>query len=93
METGAISKKIQRGRHTTRHSELFHLEGSTYVMDTPGFTSLYIDHVEAQQILKIVSRNLNLMKDSAVLTDAFTSMSRTAREGGLKGRKDQPQPL
>ncbi len=50
METGAISKKIQRGRHTTRHSELFHLEGSTYVMDTPGFTSLYIDHVEAQDL-------------------------------------------
>ena len=50
METGTISKKIQRGRHTTRHSELFHLEGATYVMDTPGFTSLYINHMEADQL-------------------------------------------
>ena len=47
METGDISQKIQRGRHTTRHSELFNLEGRTYVMDTPGFTSLYINDIEA----------------------------------------------
>lgn len=42
METGSISRKIERGRHTTRHSELFHVEGSTYIMDTPGFSSLYV---------------------------------------------------
>lgn len=47
MATGDISQKIQRGRHTTRHSELFHLEGKTYIMDTPGFTSLYINEIEA----------------------------------------------
>ena len=40
VETGEISEKINRGKHTTRHSEIFHIEGSTYVMDTPGFTSL-----------------------------------------------------
>ena len=50
METGDISHKIQRGRHTTRHSELFHLEGQTYVMDTPGFTSLYINEIEAGEL-------------------------------------------
>ncbi len=45
METGEISAKIERGKHTTRHSELFALEGEkepTYLMDTPGFSSLDI---------------------------------------------------
>ena len=47
METGAISEKIQRGRHTTRHSELFYLEEDTFLMDTTGFTSLNITGIEA----------------------------------------------
>lgn len=42
METGAVSEKIKRGRHTTRHSELFHLGEGTYLFDTPGFSSLYL---------------------------------------------------
>lgn len=45
METGGISRKIERGKHTTRHSELFSLGPDTYVMDTPGFSSLYINEV------------------------------------------------
>lgn len=39
-KTGAISEKINRGKHTTRHTEIFNLDENTYVMDTPGFTSL-----------------------------------------------------
>lgn len=39
-ETGAVSEKIGRGRHTTRHSELFYVEEGTYLMDTPGFSSM-----------------------------------------------------
>lgn len=50
METGAVSEKIQRGRHTTRHSEIFYLGHRTYLMDTPGFTSLYVQDVEANQL-------------------------------------------
>lgn len=42
METGEISQKIERGKHTTRHSELFALERETYLMDTPGFSSLQL---------------------------------------------------
>ena len=38
-ETGSVSDKTQRGRHTTRHVELFDLPGDTGVFDTPGFTS------------------------------------------------------
>lgn len=48
METGTLSRKIARGRHTTRHSELFCVEENTFLMDTPGFTSLdiFADSVE-----------------------------------------------
>lgn len=46
METGTISEKIQRGKHTTRHSELFDIGTNTYMMDTPGFSSMYIEDME-----------------------------------------------
>ncbi len=42
LATGEISK-LTRGRHTTRHSELFQIAPETYVADTPGFSSLEID--------------------------------------------------
>lgn len=50
MEIGAISEKIKRGKHTTRHSELFYLKEETYVMDTPGFTSLGLPEMEKEEI-------------------------------------------
>ncbi len=50
METGSISEKIKRGKHTTRHSELFHLEDRTYLMDTPGFTSLYVNELDKDEL-------------------------------------------
>lgn len=50
METGEISEKIKRGKHTTRHSELFSLGGNTYVMDTPGFTSLGLPDMEKEEL-------------------------------------------
>lgn len=46
-KTGEVSEKIKRGRHTTRHSELMMVDESTYIMDTPGFGSLYVDGIEA----------------------------------------------
>lgn len=50
MKVGPISDKIKRGKHTTRHSELFTLEESTYIMDTPGFSSLYIKDIDKEQL-------------------------------------------
>lgn len=50
MEIGEISTKIKRGKHTTRHSELFSLPEQTYVMDTPGFTSLTLPDIEKEQL-------------------------------------------
>lgn len=50
-ETGDISKKSDRGKHTTRHSELFYLGDDTYIMDTPGFTALeFIKDTEALEL-------------------------------------------
>ena len=46
----AISEKIRRGRHTTRHSELFFVEPETFVMDTPGFSSLGLFGLEKEQL-------------------------------------------
>ena len=50
METGSISRKIERGRHTTRHSELLVLGDNSYIMDTPGFSSLYISDVDRESL-------------------------------------------
>ena len=41
METGEISKKLKRGKHTTRHSQVIPVGHDTYLMDTPGFSSLF----------------------------------------------------
>lgn len=50
METGEISRKLGRGRHTTRHSQLIKLGEETYLMDTPGFTSFYIEDMEKEEL-------------------------------------------
>ena len=50
MKTGEISKKIERGRHTTRHAELIQLKGDGYIMDTPGFSSLYLPEMEKEEL-------------------------------------------
>lgn len=50
MDTGVVSEKIKRGKHTTRHSELFFVENGTYMMDTPGFSSMYIEDLEPNEL-------------------------------------------
>ena len=50
METGSISRKIERGKHTTRHSELIMLGDESYIMDTPGFSSLYAGNMEKEDL-------------------------------------------
>ena len=46
LKTGDVSDKIKRGKHTTRHAELFELEFGGMVADTPGFSSLTLDDIE-----------------------------------------------
>lgn len=50
METGQISAKIQRGKHTTRHTELIAAGDDTYILDTPGFSSLGLFDLEKEQL-------------------------------------------
>lgn len=50
METGAISEKIARGKHTTRHSELIAVSDNTYIMDTPGFSSLSLFDIKKEEL-------------------------------------------
>ncbi|MCM1124183.1 MAG: ribosome small subunit-dependent GTPase A [Ruminococcus flavefaciens] len=50
METGEISAKIERGRHTTRHSEIIALGEETFIVDTPGFTSLDISEITKEEL-------------------------------------------
>ncbi len=50
METGAVGEKIKRGRHTTRHSELIYLGEETFLMDTPGFSSLYLAESDKEEL-------------------------------------------
>lgn len=49
-ETGSISEKTKRGKHTTRHVEIFTLEDGTNVYDTPGFTSIDMPKLEALEV-------------------------------------------
>lgn len=50
MDTGDLSRKIERGKHTTRHSELLPIGEDTYLMDTPGFSSVYFYDMEAEEL-------------------------------------------
>lgn len=50
MDTGEISHKIERGKHTTRHSEIIPLDKDTYLFDTPGFSSIYFFEMEAEEL-------------------------------------------
>ena len=57
LETGTVSSKLNRGKHTTRHVEIFPGENHTFIFDTPGFSSYEVD-VEAED-LKYYFREFN----------------------------------
>ncbi len=67
MEIGAVSEKIERGRHTTRHSELIPVEDG-YILDTPGFSSLGVFDMEKE--------------DLAAFYPEFTEAEKSCRFGG-----------
>ena len=77
METGEISRKIERGKQTTRHTQLIHIENGSYIMDTPGFSSLFLPEIEKRS-WRVIIRNLRLMRPAAGFTAAAISANRTA---------------
>lgn len=52
METGEISNKIERGKHTTRHSQILIISEDTFIFDTPGFSSLSLFDMEKEDLCR-----------------------------------------
>lgn len=50
METGSISEKIERGRHTTRHTNFIHIKSGALIADTPGFSNVEPDEIEEDRL-------------------------------------------
>lgn len=50
LETGEISKALGRGKHTTRHSEAFEIFDNSYIIDTPGFSSLELGDIDKDDV-------------------------------------------
>ena len=50
LQTGEVSDKIKRGKHTTRHAELLKLECGGMVADTPGFSSLTLEDIDENEL-------------------------------------------
>lgn len=79
LATGEVSEKLGRGRHTTRHVELFRLKEGGYVADTPGFASLDLEKTEIvdKDALPLAYRDFLPYIDEC----KFTSCSHTGEKG------------
>ncbi len=87
-ETGEISQKIKRGKNTTRHSELIQVDKDTFIMDTPGFSSMdFMDLSEDQ--LMYMYREFNEYNDSCRFTGCVhmaepgCSVKKAVEEGNI----------
>lgn len=63
LKTGDLSKKIDRGTHTTRHAELIELDTGGRVADTPGFTSLDLNELQVDELKNCFPEFIKLSKD------------------------------
>lgn len=50
METADISARVDRGKHTTRHAELIEIQKGTYIVDTPGFSTVDLSFIEPEKL-------------------------------------------
>jgi len=86
METGDISEKLLRGKHTTRHSEIIPLGKDTFIMDTPGFSSFDLQSIRAENLAESYCE-FNLYSACKFLPCSHTHepgcMVKTAVEEGL----------
>ena len=62
LEVGEVSKKTARGRHTTRHVEIYPYGDDSFIIDTPGFSSLSLSFIENQQQLESLYEEFNKFK-------------------------------
>lgn len=75
LQTGQLSDKLGRGRHTTRHTQMYPV-GSGYIADTPGFATVECEHIDKHQLVQY-------FRDIAEHGDRcrFTGCSHTAEAG------------
>ena len=78
IQTAEISRKLGRGRHTTRHSELYKINGG-YVADTPGFSTVDIERYEMIELEKIQYCFPEF--DDYICRCQFTGCSHTVEKG------------
>lgn len=92
METGAISEKIERGRHTTRHSELIAIDECTYILDTPGFSSLGLFNIEKEELAGFYPEFAGYEKycrfgGCSHISEPICGVKDAVREGGISSMR------
>ena len=69
LATGHVSEKLGRGRHTTRHVELFQLDSETLLADTPGFSTLTVpEDIKREELSRLFPEFLNRLGDCRFAT-------------------------
>ncbi len=71
VETGKVSRKTSRGKHTTRHSELFLIDKDTYILDTPGFSSIDLSFIDEERDVKSYFREFRDYEDKCRFQDCI----------------------
>lgn len=71
LKTGDISKKLGRGKHTTRHAELLRLDERTTVADTPGFSSLTVNHIAERELKEYFIEFIKYEEECRFFTDCI----------------------
>lgn len=69
VQTGKISNKTSRGKHTTRHTELFEIDENTFIFDTPGFSALNLDFIENFRDVKKYYPEFEIFKEGCKFND------------------------
>lgn len=89
LETGAISKKTKRGKHTTRHVEIFETSFGALIYDTPGFTSFDIMDIDIRELADLypdIARYKGFCKfdDCIHINEPDCSVLKALEEGKIK---------
>ncbi len=94
LATGEISDKLKRGRHTTRHVELFQLDANTLLADTPGFSSLQLpEDIKREELCRLFPEFLSRLGECRFATCMHKSEPACAVKGSAGARRDCPEPL
>jgi ribosome biogenesis GTPase / thiamine phosphate phosphatase len=68
MQTGELSIKIKRGKNTTRHTELLQLNNNSFILDTPGFSSIDLSNINSCD-LKYLFKEFDSLNDTCKYSD------------------------